>query len=91
MWKSTSSLQTLNRRKLPIVSDTAIPPVTDEEKASWPKEPLVSLEKPFVDSRGAIQPLVDEMMKSAVMIESAWTLCGSPNTTSTARWPMLTR
>ena len=52
------------------MSDTGIPPVTDEEKASWPKEPLVSLEKPFVDSRGAIQPLVDEMMKSAVMIES---------------------
>ena len=52
------------------MSDTGIPPVTDEEKASWPKEPLVSLEKPFVDSRGAIQPLVDKMMKSAVMIES---------------------
>ncbi len=52
------------------MSDTEIPPVTEEEKAVWPKEPLISLEKPFVDSRGAIQPLVDEMMKSAVMIES---------------------
>ena len=52
------------------MSDPEIPPVTEKEKASWPKEPLVSLEKPFVDSRGAIQPLVDEMMKSAVMIES---------------------
>ena len=31
---------------------------------------MVTLEKPFVDARGAIQPLVDEMMKSAVMIES---------------------
>ncbi len=48
----------------------AIKPVTEEEKATWPSEPLVALEKPFVDARGAIQPLVDEMMKSAVMIES---------------------
>ncbi|MGH6662170.1 MAG: hypothetical protein ACREB6_11570 [Rhodospirillales bacterium] len=37
---------------------------------TWPKEPLVKLDKPFTDVRGAIQPLVDEMMKSAVMIES---------------------
>lgn len=47
-----------------------IDPVTKEEEASWPSEPLVTLEKPFVDSRGAIKPLVDRMMKSAVMIES---------------------
>jgi quercetin dioxygenase-like cupin family protein len=47
-----------------------IDPLTEEETASWPKDPLVPLEKPFVDARGAIQPLVDEMMKSAVMIES---------------------
>lgn len=47
-----------------------IDPLTDEEKAAWPTEAKVALEKPFVDSRGAIQPLVDEMMKSAVMIES---------------------
>ena len=47
-----------------------IDPLTEEEKASWPKEPKVVLEKPFVDARGAIQPLVDEMMKSAVMITS---------------------
>ena len=47
-----------------------IDPLTEEEKASWPSDPIVPLEKPFVDSRGAIQPLVDEMMKSAVMIES---------------------
>ena len=45
-------------------------PITDEERMTWPKEPLVPLEKPFIDVRGAIQPLVDEMMKSAVMIES---------------------
>jgi len=47
-----------------------INPVTEEEKASWPDEAIVPLEKPFVDDRGAIQPLVDRMMKSAVMIES---------------------
>jgi len=47
-----------------------IDPQTGEEKASWPTEPMIALEKPFVDARGAIQPLVDEMMKSAVMIES---------------------
>ena len=45
-------------------------PLTDEERESWPKAPKVSLEKPFTDRRGKIQPLVDLMMKSAVMIES---------------------
>ena len=43
-----------------------IDPVTEEEKATWPTEPLVELEKPFVDVRGAIHPLVDRLMKSAV-------------------------
>ena len=47
-----------------------IDPVTEEEKATWPTEPLVKLEKPFVDVRGAIHPLVDRLMKSAVLIES---------------------
>lgn len=47
-----------------------IEPVTEDEKATWPKEPLVSLENPFVDIRGAIHPLVDRVMKSAVLIES---------------------
>ena len=47
-----------------------IDPLTNEEQASWPKQPKVPLGKPFTDVRGAIQPLVDEMMKSAVMIES---------------------
>ena len=47
-----------------------IDPVTEEEKMSWPDEAIVPLEKPFVDGRGAIQPLVDRMMKSAVMIKS---------------------
>lgn len=47
-----------------------IPPITDEERATWPAHGVVKLEKPFVDGRGAIKPLVDIMMKSAVMIES---------------------
>jgi quercetin dioxygenase-like cupin family protein len=47
-----------------------IDPVTEAEKAAWPKQPLVPLEKPFADARGRIQPLVDLMMKSAVLIES---------------------
>ena len=36
----------------------------------WPSEPLVKLQNPFIDRRGSIQPLVDLMMQSAVMIES---------------------
>ncbi|MBL6931665.1 MAG: cupin domain-containing protein [Rhodospirillales bacterium] len=52
------------------MSEPDIDPVTEEEKQSWPDEAIVPLEKPFVDDRGAIQPLVDRMMKSAVMIES---------------------
>ena len=47
-----------------------IVPVTKEEQAMWPSEPLVDLQKPFTDKRGSIQPLVDLMMRSAVMIES---------------------
>ena len=47
-----------------------IPDVTDEERAGWPAHGVVKLEKPFVDIRGKIQPLVDEMMRSAVMINS---------------------
>ena len=52
------------------MSEPDIDPVTEEEKMSWPDEAIVPLEKPFVDDRGAIQPLVDRMMKSAVMIQS---------------------
>lgn len=37
---------------------------------TWPKEVLVALEKPFADERGAIQPLVEEMMRSAALISS---------------------
>lgn len=47
-----------------------IPPLTDEEMAAWPAHGVVKLENPFVDVRGKIQPLVDEMMRSAVLIES---------------------
>ena len=45
-------------------------PLTEEEKATWPAHGVVKLEKPFIDARGEIQPLVDMMMESAVMIES---------------------
>ena len=47
-----------------------INPLTEEEIKNWPTKPLVDLEKPFVDDRGSIQPLVDLLMKSAVMIHS---------------------
>ncbi len=47
-----------------------IAPLTEEEMKYWPKHPLVNLEKPFIDLRGSIQPLVDSIMKSAVMIQS---------------------
>ena len=45
-------------------------PLTKQEMEQWPSSPIVNLEKPFVDVRGSIQPLVDLMMRSAVMIES---------------------
>ena len=40
------------------------------EKASWPKETTVPLETAFVDDRGYIQPLVEAVMSSALMIYS---------------------
>ena len=52
------------------MSPSKITPLTEEEMKDWPKHPLVNLEKPFVDLRGSIQPLVDSIMKSAVMIHS---------------------
>ena len=52
------------------MSSSKINPLTKEEMQNWPSSPLVNLEKPFVDVRGSIQPLVDLMMRSAVMIES---------------------
>jgi len=42
----------------------------EAERSRWPAGPLVKLEAPFVDGRGVIQPIVDEMMKSAVLITS---------------------
>ena len=33
-------------------------------------EVIVKLENPFIDERGEIQPLVDSLMKSAVLIRS---------------------
>ena len=48
-----------------------IRPLTPEEQALWPKDVIVKLEKPFVDPRGRIQPLVDLQMESCVLIESA--------------------
>lgn len=44
--------------------------VTNEEKQQWPRDVLVSLESPFVDERGEIQPLVDVPMESCVLIHS---------------------
>lgn len=48
----------------------SVRPVTDEEKKSWPKEVIVELERPFMDARGRILPLVDLPMESCVLIES---------------------
>lgn len=47
-----------------------ITPMTEEELARLPKEVIVPLEAPFADERGAIQPLVDQDMKSCVLITS---------------------
>ena len=44
--------------------------VTEEERANWPKDVIVALEKSFDDSRGSIQPLVDVTMESCVLISS---------------------
>ena len=45
-------------------------PLSDEEQETWPSDIVVSLEKPYVDARGKIQPLADIMMQSAVIIDS---------------------
>ena len=47
-----------------------LPPVTDEERKSWPEDVIVKLLDAFEDDRGAIQPLVDMDMKSCVLITS---------------------
>lgn len=48
----------------------SIAPVTEEEKALWPKEVIVPLDIEFRDERGVIVPLVDLKMESAVLISS---------------------
>jgi len=45
-------------------------PFLEEERASLPKNIIVPLEAPFTDERGSIQPLVDNKMKSCVLITS---------------------
>ncbi len=52
------------------MSYSEIDPLTKEEISQLPKEPIIKLETPFVDARGNIQPLVDRLMKSAVLINS---------------------
>ena len=52
------------------MTHSEIDPISKEEMELWQSKPLVDLQSPFVDQRGSIQPLVDLMMKSAVMIES---------------------
>lgn len=47
-----------------------IDPVTEEERALWPKSVLVDLPPAFADARGEILPLVDAQMKSCVLISS---------------------
>lgn len=47
-----------------------IRPLDAAEEASWPKSVIVDLEKPHVDDRGSIQPLVDVPMESCVLITS---------------------
>ena len=49
---------------------TDIIPISDEERATWPKSVLVDLPSSYDDSRGSIQPLVDVNMKSSVLIDS---------------------
>ena len=47
-----------------------INPISNNERENWPTSVIVELPKPFLDERGAIQPLVDREMKSSVLITS---------------------
>ena len=51
-------------------ASSLIRPLTQAEIDSFPTEVVIDLEAPFADARGAIQPLVDETMESAVWITS---------------------
>lgn len=52
-------------------SESILPKVTDEERQSWPANPLSNLTAEFTDDRGEIVPILDTVMKSALMIHSA--------------------
>jgi len=41
-----------------------------DDPATWPKQPLVPLDPAFADARGAIQPLLERMIRSASFITS---------------------
>lgn len=43
---------------------------SNELRAKYLDDPMVELEAPFEDARGAIYPIVDEVMKSCVIITS---------------------
>ena len=45
-------------------------PAPVKKSKKWPKEVIVPMAKAFVDARGAIQPLVDSIMRSALIITS---------------------
>ena len=45
-------------------------PISEGERKLWPTSVIVNLTKPFIDERGAIQPLLDIDMKSSVLITS---------------------
>jgi quercetin dioxygenase-like cupin family protein len=55
---------------MPMGHDDQSPEYAGHDHDDGPAAPLVPLEKPFVDGRGVIQPLVERMMKSAVLISS---------------------
>lgn len=64
-------LPDLNPDAVKEMAALGIDPLTEEEIASWPPfDRVVKLEAPFEDARGKIQPLVDRIMKSAVLIDS---------------------
>jgi quercetin dioxygenase-like cupin family protein len=44
--------------------------MTEKQRERWLRDPIVPLDAPHCDDRGDIQPLVDEDMRSAVMISS---------------------
>ncbi|MDP6952917.1 MAG: cupin domain-containing protein [Alphaproteobacteria bacterium] len=49
---------------------SAIRPLTETERATFPRSVIIDMPESFDDPRGSIQPLVDETMESAVLISS---------------------